>query len=1002
MDTEGDALIERDEKAKLSYELSDEMIVPGHKSTMLTLVIGVSSLFCICFFALALRAGIAYERKEDRDSRQDDFRWVDRIDKYQIEEVAINRRYFFEMAWYPHIFKDAGNNQLAVVHPGPDRSRIPFEDNGCACANAKYRGLDEFRHSYCMDAARRSAHERHGDRSDTREYMSCEFTVPYDAIFSSLCAASFGFAVVAFYASSVLKQPRGTKAMSELGTEIARASMVFLKSEYMWLMPFVAMLWLFLYIGVDGQQHGWRPDTSVSFIFGALLSAACGFVGMYLATEGNCRTACACAIAVDKGVDGLGEGLKVAFRTGACMGIAVVSFGLFGLALTYAIFGNTTAMGGFGFGASAVALFARVGGGIYTKAADVGGDLCGKVEAALDEDNPKNPATIADCVGDNVGDTAGMGADLFESFVGCIVAASVLGAAEFGEKGVGLPFYIAVIGIVASFFGTFWVWIPKNDKGESGLEELLCALSLNVLVSGIIIVTFVYVLCFFYLKDETDFIENIDGSMRQSQPGARVGSCVLLGLISGVMIGKITEYFTSHTDAPTQSIAHAGEYGPGPVVIQGIGMGMYSTAAPMVLIVATIIGSYYMAGYYGTAISCVGMLSTLGVTMSTDAYGPVSDNAGGIAEMCELPSEVRDTTDKLDALGNTTAATGKGFANGSAVLAAVSLLAAYTNAAKLQEIDLLKPVVVCGVLLGSLQPYIFAAMTMLSVNKAAQEMMAEVRRQFDTLRDDKGRKILDADYDGPKPDYDKCIQISTTSALKEMLLPGELAIFCPLVVGFLLGADSLAGFLLGAIASGYLLGVQMSNTGGAWDNAKKYVEAEELYLKGVMRPKKSLEHAAVVAGDTVGDPFKDTSGPALNILIKLMTQFSFVIAPLLGREWEYFWVGILLLVAGLAALFFTHVCLLSKPGEKSDQYYAEHPKGVMEKLSFLDSLLRRMTGDIEKYNKQSRALEEVEEIIRQDHGDLWNRWANERGRMGRNKTGIEVPMTSKDMRQAAL
>eukprot|EP00756_Hemistasia_phaeocysticola_P011371 Hpha_TRINITY_DN15114_c3_g4::TRINITY_DN15114_c3_g4_i1::g.127070::m.127070/K15987/hppA; K(+)-stimulated pyrophosphate-energized sodium pump len=959
-------------------ELRRENLVPGTNSRTSIIVMIVSGAMCICFFALALRAGLAYERQEERIGRDDDFRWVDRLDKYNLEAVAVDRRHFWEWAWHPNIWKNG-----AMRHPGPDRSRVPFEDLGCLCANKNYRNSDNDMHAYCMDAARRSALVRHKNGDDSREFVSCQFTVPYDAIFASLCAASFGFMVVAHYARSVLQEPRGTPAMDELGKRIATASMVFLKEEYKWLLPFVGTLWIYLYTAVDGQQHGWRPDTSVSFLFGALLSAACGYVGMFLATEGNVRTASACAVAVNEGEDGLGAGLKVAFRTGACMGIAVVSFGLFGLALTYAIFGNTTAMGGFGFGASSVALFARVGGGIYTKAADVGGDLCGKVEAALDEDNPKNPATIADCVGDNVGDTAGMGADLFESFVGTIVAASVLGAAEFGEHGVGLPFYIAVIGIVASCIGTYWVWIPKNKDGETGLEELLCALSINVLVSGVIIVCFVFVLCFFYLKDETDYLENIDASMRQSQPGARTGGCVLVGLISGVFIGKITEYFTSHTDAPTRSIALAGEYGPGPVIIQGIGMGMYSTALPMTLIVSTIVGSYYLAGYYGTAIACVGMLSTLGVTMSTDAYGPVSDNAGGIAEMCELPPKVRETTDKLDALGNTTAATGKGFANGSAVLAAVSLLAAYTNAAKLETIDLLKPVVVCGVLLGSLQPYIFAAMTMLSVNKAAQEMMAEVRRQFDTLIDSSGRHILHDDYDGPMPDYDRCIAISTKSALKEMLLPGELAIFCPLIVGFILGADALAGFLLGAIATGYLLGVQMSNTGGAWDNAKKFVEAGELKLKGVIRPKKSLEHAAVVAGDTVGDPFKDTSGPSLNILIKLMTQFSFVTAPLLGREWEFFWMGVVLFVVAAILMLFTKCYVLWEPEEADEEFY-HTDAGVKERLSFLDSLLRRMGGDIKKLSKQRIILEDLEEEIKdtssvgvEEH--LWSSWAAKHG-----------------------
>eukprot|EP00666_Eupelagonemidae_sp_cell4sb_P013714 gene13714-2476_t len=508
-----------------------------------------------------------------------------------------------------------------------------------------------------------------------------------------------------------------------------------------------------------------------------------------------------------------------------------------------------------------------------------------------------------------------MGADLFESFVGSVVAACVLGAAEFGEKGVALPLYISCVGLIVSVFCTMHVRIPRAEEGKQpgmrfwlagallhreldtcpasgtrkrrqtqdwrGLHELLMALTYNIIVAGALIIACVIILCVFLFKEEANFLLDTHAEYEQRQPGWRLQGCVILGLLAGVFIGKVTEYYTSHTDEPTQSIARAGEYGPGPVVIQGLGQGMYSTVVPLTLILSTVLGSYYMAGPYGTAIAAVGMLSTLGVTMSTDAYGPVSDNAGGIAEMTGLPAAVRECTDELDALGNTTAATGKGFSNGSAVLAAISLLAAYARMANIEAVDMMKPVVVCGIIFGALQPYVFGAMTMLSVNRAAQEMMAEVRRQWNIV-DENGKTILDDD--GPKPDYHACIQISTDASLKEMLPPGVLAVFCPLIVGFTFGSHALAGFLLGAIASGYLLGVQMSNTGGAWDNAKKYTEAGGLRIKGVTRPKKTLEHAAVVVGDTIGDPFER------RLWTRLMTQFSFVVGGLLDDGWR-FWYG---------------------------------------------------------------------------------------------------------------
>eukprot|EP01061_Rhynchopus_euleeides_P013744 TRINITY_DN238_c0_g1_i16.p2 TRINITY_DN238_c0_g1~~TRINITY_DN238_c0_g1_i16.p2 ORF type:complete len:961 (+),score=387.30 TRINITY_DN238_c0_g1_i16:58-2940(+) len=750
--------------------------------------------------------------------------------------------------------------------------------------------------------------------------MDCTYQVPYTAVWAAMAVSFFGFAAVCHYSVSVMSQPRGTDEMSNLAEVIHQAAMEFLHMEYRWLAPFVFLLWIFLFVAIDGQENDWVPASSVSFLIGAALSAGCGYYGMHIATEGNCRTAAACYSDEETGV---AAGLQVAFRTGACMGIGVVSCGVFGLTLCYTIFGNTNSLGGFGFGASAVALFARVGGGIYTKAADVGADLCGKVDKDLGEDSPKNPATIADCVGDNVGDVAGMGADLFESFVGSVVAAAVLGAPEFGKKGVALPFYIVMIGLAISIMCTMYIRVNTADGNVPTLDDLLGAMRVNVLIAGALITVCTLFLCIFLFEDERDWLrdlnklgandaerywrgvpltkpEEIFDTMSlnnvpfdQQNPGARLFGCIVLGLAVGILIGMITEYFTSHTDEPTQSIGRATEFGPGPVIIQGLGMGMYSTVVPLLLIVCAVLGAYYLAGFYGTAIACVGMLSTLGVTMSTDAYGPVSDNAGGIAEMSELPSWVRDYTDALDALGNTTAATGKGFANGSAVLSALSILTAFARVADIESVDLLRPVVVVGVLVGSLLPYVFGAMTMLSVNKAAQEMMGEVRRQF------KANPLILSDDPDQKPDYSRCIQISTQSSLKEMLMPGVLAIFSPLVMGFIFGSHCLVGLLVGAIASGYLLGVMMSNTGGAWDNAKKWIEAGEFKLNGVPQGKKTECHKAAVCGDTVGDPFKDTSGPALNILIKLMTRFAFVCAPLFDDSWEFWWVGLILLFGAL-------------------------------------------------------------------------------------------------------
>eukprot|EP01064_Diplonema_japonicum_P010563 TRINITY_DN177_c0_g2_i2.p1 TRINITY_DN177_c0_g2~~TRINITY_DN177_c0_g2_i2.p1 ORF type:complete len:940 (+),score=300.30 TRINITY_DN177_c0_g2_i2:972-3791(+) len=748
----------------------------------------------------------------------------------------------------------------------------------------------------------------------------CIYSVPYPSVFAAMAASALGLVVVSLYAWDVMAQPRGTDEMSDASETIHKAALQFLHMEYACLLPFVVALWAFLFFAIDARENDWVPATSCSFLMGAFLSASCGYMGMFIATEGNCRTAAACYSDHDRG---LKKGLAIAFRTGACMGLGVVSCGLGGLALSYASFSNANAMGGFGFGASAVALFARVGGGIYTKAADVGADLCGKVDLDLAEDSPRNPATIADCVGDNVGDVAGMGADLFESYVGALVAACVLGAGEFGEKGVAYPFWISMIGLSVSMIFTIKVKVMKEQGQPAELKDLLKALRFNVFgAAGFLTVLLLFLSMGLFNSEDTelDRLDNavanrteerqlLEGELaRQLNPGMRMFGCVSLGLLCGVLIGIVTEYFTSHTSSPTRSIARASEFGPGPVIIQGLGMGMYSTAAPLLFIAGTALSAYYLAGFYGTAIACVGMLSTLGVTMATDAYGPVSDNAGGIAEMTQLPPWVRETTDKLDALGNTTAATGKGFANGSAVLSALSLLVAFARVAGVEEVNLLQPVVVCGVLLGALLPYVFAAMTMLSVNKTAQEMMWEVRRQFVENPD----LLTNTDV---VPEYDRCIEISAKSSLKEMLMPGVLAIFSPMIVGFLFGSHSLVGLLMGAISSGYLLGVEMSNSGGAWDNAKKWVEAGELVVDGELAEKGGDCHKAAVCGDTVGDPFKDTSGPALNILIKLMTRFSFVLAPLFEPDWTLWYIGVFLLVGASVLIAVIYMVFLKEVDE---------------------------------------------------------------------------------------
>jgi K(+)-stimulated pyrophosphate-energized sodium pump len=558
---------------------------------------------------------------------------------------------------------------------------------------------------------------------------------------------------------------------------------------------------------------------------------------MNIAVRANGRTA-------NAALAGLKPALRVAFSSGAVMGITVVGVGILGLSILYYVFGIPDVIAGFGFGASSIALFARVGGGIFTKAADVGTDLVGKVEAGIPEDDPRNPGVIADNVGDNVGDVAGMGADLFESYVGSIIATMALAAVAYGAKGVILPFLIAGVGIVACIVGTFFVRV--GEQADPG--RLLWALRQGIFVAAGLVAAASFGVIAYLGMDYGVFY------------------AVVAGLIAGILIGLSTEYYTSAAYGPTKSVAESAETGTGTLIISGLASGMMSTLIPLIIVAIAILASYGFAGIYGIAISAVGMLSTLGITLATDAYGPVADNAGGIAEQAHLPPEVRERTDALDSLGNTTAATGKGFAIGSAVLTALALMAAYANAVNIQTISLLEPPVLVGMLIGTVLPFVFSALTMNAVGTAAYGIVTEVRRQF--------REIPGLMEGTARPDYARCVAISTESALREMILPGLMAVIVPVATGFILGRAALGGLLIGATATGFLLAVTMANAGGSWDNAKKFIES------GAFGGKGSEPHKAAVVGDTVGDPFKDTSGPSLNILIKLMSIVSLVFAPM--------------------------------------------------------------------------------------------------------------------------
>ena len=659
-----------------------------------------------------------------------------------------------------------------------------------------------------------------------------------------------GLIFAGILASRILKEDEGDEQVKFIGKAIQEGATAFLSREYRLLAIFVVIIFIILTLFVDYdildklESANNFPKTSISYLVGAIGSALAGFVGMAIATRANTRTAV-------KAKEGLNPALRVAFNSGSVMGISVVGIGLLSITILYLIFEDANILAGFGFGASSIALFARVGGGIFTKAADVGADLVGKIEAGIPEDDPRNPATIADNVGDNVGDVAGMGADLFESYVGAMIAtlalASVATVISDNTTEISLkilPFVVATIGLGASIIGTFFVKTGEN----ANMGKLLWSLRKGIFGAGAIVLvgTALYI-----------FFNNLDFNLFW---------IILIGLVAGQTIGTASEVYTSYEFKFTKNLADQAKTGPATVIIDGLGLGMLSTAIPAIVVVVAMYLTNQLAGVYGVALAAVGMLSTLGITLATDAYGPVADNAGGIAEQAHMEPEVRERTDALDSLGNTTAATGKGFAIGSAVLTALALLAAYATVTKVEVFDLRDINVLSGLLIGSLMPFIFSALTMQAVGRAASAMVNEVRRQF--------KEIPGLLEGNAVADHARAVDISTQGAMKAMILPGLLSIIAPIAIGIILGPEALGGLLIGAIATGFLLAIMMANAGGAWDNAKKYIEAGNLGGKG------SDAHSAAVVGDTVGDPFKDTSGPALNILIKLMSIVALVFGPL--------------------------------------------------------------------------------------------------------------------------